>query len=167
MTSFLSRERLHKHRPSPTPNLYISGRCRHDFTKGLSEEMTKPRLTLSPALVNHMPSLECSRDTFRCKHEVRPSKQNSFYVVIVLGYALEPFGIQKEKQRKWLWSYFLSKQVLPLQGLILLPGWSSWVRSFYIKISVGCLHAILFCFLISRKRKRGLYQKYKPLILLS
>ena len=31
----------------------------------LSEEMPKPRLTLSPALVNHMPSLECSRDTFK------------------------------------------------------------------------------------------------------
>ena len=43
-----------------------------------------------------MLSIDCSPpnkkrtgDSFRCKHEVRPSKLNYFYVVIVLGYAPE------------------------------------------------------------------------------
>ncbi|KAK8482759.1 hypothetical protein V6N13_057141 [Hibiscus sabdariffa] len=52
----------------------------------LSEEMPKPRLTLSPALVNHMPSLECSRDTFKGEAHRMGSKRKALLFISLTGW---------------------------------------------------------------------------------
>ena len=46
------------------------------------------------------PNKKRTGDSFRCKHEVRPSKLNYFYVVIVLGYAPELNHLESRKKSR-------------------------------------------------------------------